>query len=102
MKQVFPVTLGANVGTTVTAFLASFAVASGSAALGVQIALVHLFFNLAGILLIYPIEPIRNIPLRAANWLGTVAVASKKTAVLYILGLFYGVPALLITISKTF
>jgi sodium-dependent phosphate cotransporter len=100
LRQVFPVTLGANVGTTVTAFLASLAVASEGAALGVQIALVHLFFNLIGIGLIYPVPAIRNIPLRAATWLANIAVASKKTAVLYIVVLFYGLPALAIALSK--
>jgi len=102
LPQIFPVTLGANVGTTVTAFLASLAVSSGSAALGVQIALVHLLFNLIGIGIVYPVAAIRQIPLRAATWLAAVAVGSKKTAISYILVLFYGLPALLIAVSKAF
>ena len=48
LEKIFPVTLGANIGTTVTALLASLAGDSR----GLSIALVHLLFNLAGILLI--------------------------------------------------
>ena len=51
VEQIFPITLGANVGTTVTALLASLA--TGHPA-GLTIALVHLLFNASGILLLYP------------------------------------------------
>ncbi|MDA0745181.1 MAG: Na/Pi symporter, partial [bacterium] len=51
LEQIFPYTLGANVGTTVTAMLA--ALSTGNIA-AVTIAFAHLFFNLSGILLIYP------------------------------------------------
>ncbi len=49
LRQIFPVTLGANLGTTVTALLASLAVSGPSARLGLQIALCHLLFNGVGI-----------------------------------------------------
>lgn len=100
LEQVFPITLGANIGTTVTAILASMAAPEETAALAVQIATVHLLFNLVGIGMIYPMVATRQLPLRAANWLANVAVKSRKTAILYVLGLFYGVPAALIAVSK--
>ena len=50
VRQVFPVTLGANIGTTVTALLASMALPPETAQLGVQIALVHLLFNVTGLI----------------------------------------------------
>ena len=64
LERAFPVTLGANIGTTVTGFLAAMAVTGVNATAGLQIALVHLFFNLSGTLMIYPIPAVRNIPLR--------------------------------------
>ena len=64
LEQVFPFTLGANVGTTVTAMLA--ALATGNIA-AVTVAFAHLFFNLTGIALVYPLPPIRKIPLKMAR-----------------------------------
>jgi sodium-dependent phosphate cotransporter len=96
LEKVFPVTLGANVGTTVTALLASLA----GDARGLTIALVHLLFNLAGILIIYPAKPIRRVPLRLARGLADLAVRSRRNAVLFVIGVFYAVPGLLILIDR--
>ena len=100
LEQAFPITVGANIGTTVTALLASLAVSGPNAAAGVQIGLVHLLFNLTGTLLIYPVSAIRKIPLRLARSLADRAVQSRKVALAYVVGLFYGVPALLIILDK--
>ncbi len=100
LRQAFPITLGANIGTTVTALLASLALSGPNAAAGVEIGLVHLLFNLTGTLLIYPIPAIRNIPLRLARGMADRAVQSRKLALAYVVGLFYGVPALLIVLDK--
>jgi solute carrier family 34 (sodium-dependent phosphate cotransporter) len=102
LEQLFPITLGANIGTTLTALIASSAVASETAVHGLEIALVHLFFNLYGTLLIYPFRAMRRIPIRLAEWLARSAVRSRKTALLYVFGLFYGLPALLIGVSRLF
>jgi sodium-dependent phosphate cotransporter len=96
LEQIFPVTLGANVGTTVTALLASL---SGEPQ-GLAIALVHLLFNVAGILLIYPYRPIRLIPMRLATGLAEVASRSRRYAALFIIGAFYALPALAILIDR--
>ena len=93
LAQAFPLTLGANIGTTVTALLASLAATGENAEGGVIIALVHLLFNLTGIVLIYPIAAIRNIPLAGARWFAELAVKSWKWALIYVLVLFYGLPA---------
>ena len=93
LRQAFPVTLGANIGTTVTALLASLAVSGANARLGVTIAVVHVLFNLTGTLMVYPFAPIRRIPLLAAERLAEVAVRSRGWAIAYVVVLFYGVPA---------
>ena len=95
LQQAFPVTVGANIGTTVTAMLASFAVSGANAAAGVHIALVHLLFNVAGTLLIVPIPAVRRLPLAAAEWIASVAINSKQWALLYVFILFYVLPGLL-------
>lgn len=100
LKQAFPVTLGANIGTTVTALLAALAVSGANAAAGLSIALVHLLFNVTGTLLVYPFEPIRQIPMRAAQRLADVAARSKRWAILYVVLLFYGIPMLFAALNE--
>ncbi len=100
LEQAFPVTLGANVGTTVTALLAALAATDQNAAAGLTIALVHLLFNLSGTLLVYPFEPIRRIPMTLARRLADVAVRSKRWAIFYVVGLFYLVPMFCAALSE--
>ena len=93
LMQAFPITLGANIGTTVTALLASMAASGENAQSGVVIALVHFLFNITGTVMVYPIPAIRRLPLAAASRFADFAVRSRKWAVAYVLFLFYGVPA---------
>jgi sodium-dependent phosphate cotransporter len=96
LEQIFPIALGANVGTTITALLASLA----GDVRGLTIALVHLLFNLCGILMVYPFRPIRRIPMRLATKLGNAAAKAKRNAVFFILGVFFALPALLILLER--
>lgn len=93
LEHAFPVTLGANIGTTVTALLAALAATDENAAAGLTIALVHLLFNLSGTLMIYPIGAVRRIPLTLARRLAEVALRSRWWAICYVLILFYLAPA---------
>ena len=102
LEQAFPVTIGANIGTTVTALLAALAVSGSNAAAGLEIALVHLLFNLSGLVLIYPVQAIRRVPLEAARQVTRLALRSRKLTVLWVALLFYGLPALCIAIGRLF
>ncbi|HPR63521.1 MAG TPA: Na/Pi symporter [Thermoanaerobaculia bacterium] len=95
LEQAFPMTLGANLGTTITALLASMV---GNVQ-GLTIAIVHLLFNISGILLIYPIRPIRRIPIAMARWMGYHGTRKKWIVAVFILGVFFIIPGLLILIS---
>ena len=55
----YPLTLGSNIGTTTTAMLAAMAAEPAMLKSSIQIALVHLFFNLHGIMLFYPVPWMR-------------------------------------------
>jgi sodium-dependent phosphate cotransporter len=96
LDQIFPITLGANIGTTVTALFASLA----GDARGLTIAIAHLLFNIFGILLIYPFRPIRGVPMTMAKRLADAAARSKKYAAFFIVGIFYALPLLLIFLSR--
>jgi solute carrier family 34 (sodium-dependent phosphate cotransporter) len=89
LKNAYPVTLGANVGTTVTALLASVAADSPEA---LTIALVHTLFNLFGILVFYPVPFMRNVPIRMAIRLGDLAQKRKRWVLAYVIGVFVVVP----------
>jgi sodium-dependent phosphate cotransporter len=102
LAQAFPITLGANVGTTVTALVAALAANGEHASAGLTIALVHLLFNVSGILLIYPAKPMRNLPLTAARKLADVATRSKALAIMYVVVLFYGIPAMFAIFGHVF
>ena len=98
VRKVFPYMLGSNVGTTATGlFAAAIAISSGepSAVAGLEIALCHTLFNVFGILLIYPLKPIREIPIRMAEFVGELAFRNRLYAVAYVVGLFYLLPVVL-------
>ena len=97
LRQIFPYTLGANVGTTVTAMLAALAVGELSA---VTVAFAHMLFNLCGILVIWPIPSIREIPMRLARGFSTLAADHRWLAIAYILVCFYAVPFAAILVMR--
>jgi len=96
VESIFPITMGANIGTTTTAILASFASGNISA---IIIAFVHFLFNTIGVTCFYPIPMIRRIPVRLAHLLGVVASRRRWVAFVYVLGAFFVLPFLLIFIS---
>lgn len=99
LEQLFPLTIGANLGTTITAMLA--ALATGNAA-AVSVAIAHVLFNVTGAALLYPVPPIRRIPLILARALSDVASRHRWLAALYILIAFFGVPLVLLFFSGSF
>lgn len=92
LEAVFPLTLGANLGTTVTALLAAMAVTGDHAALGLQIALCHLLFNVLGVLIWYPLPWLRQIPLTVARKLGDLVARQRLMALVYIALVFFILP----------
>jgi sodium-dependent phosphate cotransporter len=89
LQNAFPITLGANIGTTITAVLASLASDSPD---GLVIALAHVTFNVLGILIIYPWPPVRQIPLRLAEVTAAAATRRKSLVAGYVVGLFVIAP----------
>lgn len=99
LESMLPLTLGANIGTTVTGLLASL-VSDGTDAL--QVALCHLFFNITGIIIWYPIPFMRNIPLSAARVLGRATRVWRGVPIVYIGIVFVLIPLLLFGLSSLF
>ncbi len=99
LKEIYPFTLGANIGTCITALLAATAVEGNMATLALQIALVHLCFNISATAVIYGIPFLRNIPLRTARRFAQIASRRKWVVLAYVAGLFFVLPTVLITLT---
>jgi sodium-dependent phosphate cotransporter len=97
LEQIFPYTLGANVGTTVTAMMAALATVSVGNMGGLTIAFAHLLFNLFGILIFYPL---RFIPIGLAREVGRRTAENRFFPLLYVILVFFYIPGLCITISQ--
>ena len=97
IHNIYPVTLGANVGTTITALLAALAAANANS---LTVALVHTLFNLSAIALLYPIAKIREIPIRMAQALAEIAVARHSLAMAYVITVFIVVPLVGVAIFR--
>ncbi|HSK22776.1 MAG TPA: Na/Pi symporter [Egicoccus sp.] len=91
VPNAFPITVGANIGTTITALIASLAVQRPE---GLTIALVHTLFNVTALVLLYPIPRLRMLPVRLAEGLAELAVKRRSVVLAYIAGLFLVVPLL--------
>ncbi len=100
LKQIYPFTLGANIGTTITALLAATAIAGPTAILALQIALVHLLYNTSAVALIYGIKNLRKMPIRGAMWLARIASDKKIYALIYMVGVFFVLPGLMVFIYQ--
>jgi len=95
--QVLPYTMGSNVGTTTTAILAALATKDVSA---ITVAFAHLLFNLSGILLIWPMPKIREIPVKIAEWLAEISLKNRAIPIAVILLVFFGLPFLFIFLFR--
>ncbi len=99
-RQLYPFTLGANIGTTITALLAATAISGVGAKLALTIALVHVLFNLFAVALIYGVPFLRELPIKAAEGLARVGSENKLLALGYVAGLFFALPALMMVAAK--
>ncbi len=97
LRQIFPYTLGANVGTTFTALLAAL---TGTVSALIA-ALSHLIFNLTAILIIYPFPLLRNIPLKLAESIAKASVKRKYLPLVYLIFIFVLLPLTIIIVLGT-
>jgi len=96
VEQVYPYTLGANVGTTATAILAALATGSKPA---LVCAGAHLLFNVFGIAIWYPL---RIVPISVAKALAHHFAEKRYRAPLHVAIIFFVVPGLIILIQRLF
>lgn len=98
LERAFPLTLGANIGTTATGVLAALA-SSSNLDKALQIAFCHLFFNISGILVWYPIPYLRKVPISFAKTLGNKTADYRWFAIAYLVFGFFLLPAAVFGLS---
>jgi len=102
LNRAYPFTLGANIGTTITAILASLATVSSETgeAMGTEgltVAFCHLIFNIYGTILFLPL---RKLPIYCATKLGDLAAESKKWAFIFVAVVFFVIPLLIVFLTR--
>lgn len=96
LPTIFPVTVGANIGTTATALLAAL---TGNIH-GLTIALVHFLFNISGMLIWFTPKTMRKLPIAAAEKFAELTAKNKLYAVAYVAIAFFILPVGLIFLTK--
>ncbi|MGF1738181.1 Na/Pi symporter [Photobacterium satsumensis] len=99
VRDIYPFTLGANIGTCITALLAATAVSGEFAVFALQIALVHLAFNLMATVLIYGVPFLRELPLKGAFFLGDLGTKSKAAVAGYVGLVFVIIPGAILAMT---
>jgi solute carrier family 34 (sodium-dependent phosphate cotransporter) len=96
LKKAFPFIIGTNIGTTITAVIASIYKPEAAIAL----AIVHVLFNSCGALVFLPFSYIRAIPVWMANYMGKISLRYRFVGFAYILLTFFIIPFLLIYFTQ--
>ncbi len=95
IRQVFPYTLGANIGTTMTGVLATAAVANPAAAL--PVAFFHILFNCMGVGIFWSF---RDLPIAIAEKFAELAAWNRMIPIAYIIIVFYILPFLVVLLAS--
>jgi sodium-dependent phosphate cotransporter len=96
LRQAGAFILGANIGTTITAFLAS----TFNSNAAISIAITHFLFNFIGVLLFFRTPALKEIPYKLATGLGKITLKNRMVGFLYLLLTFFLIPFSLIFLSQ--
>ena len=99
LDRMFPLTLGANIGTCLTGIMAALANPAHAIPNALQVGLCHLFFNISGTLLFYPIPVTRKAPIALAKGLGNITAKYRWFAIVYLIFMFIAFPGFVFALS---
>ncbi|MDO4857576.1 MAG: Na/Pi symporter [Thermoguttaceae bacterium] len=91
LEVIYPILIGANIGTTITALLAAMAYSGAGATAGLTLALVHFLFNASGGLIFYPL-PWMRWPIRWAKFLSNLAARNRWYVIAWVFLVFIILP----------
>ena len=101
LQQIFPFTIGANIGTTITGLLAALAVAGQPGIdpkfvlAGATVAFAHFLFNASGAIIFLPFKRMRELPVIVAEWMAEVCSKNRIIPIVFIVLVFYLIPLVL-------
>jgi sodium-dependent phosphate cotransporter len=99
LDRLYPLLLGANVGSSFTGILAALSADPIKLRETLQIALCETLCNIFGVLMFYPIPFLRKLPMSIAMTLGDVTAQYRWFSILYIVLFFFVTPASLLALS---
>jgi len=97
LNQAVPFILGANIGTTITAFIA----AMSNSNIAISIAIAHFLFNFIGVVIFSLVPYVKTIPVNLAKGLGKLTIRYRLAGFVYILLTFFFIPFSLIYLNRS-
>jgi sodium-dependent phosphate cotransporter len=97
LNQAVPFILGANIGTTITAFIA----AMSNSNIAISIAIAHFLFNTIGVIIFSAVPYVKTIPVNLAKGLGKLTIRYRLAGFVYILLTFFFIPFSLIYLNRS-
>ena len=97
LNQAVPFILGANIGTTITAFIA----AMSNSNIAISIAIAHFLFNTIGVIIFSTVPYIKTIPVNLAKGMGKLTIRYRLAGFVYILLTFFFIPFSLIYLNRS-
>jgi len=97
LGQAVPFILGANIGTTITAFIA----AMSNSNIAISIAISHFLFNTIGVIIFTAVPYVKTIPVNLAKGLGKLTIRYRLAGFVYILLTFFFIPFSLISLNRS-
>jgi solute carrier family 34 (sodium-dependent phosphate cotransporter) len=97
IQRAFPFLLGANVGTTATALIASSATPNEAS---ISIAFCHLIYNVTGVLIFMSFPFFQRMAIFLAESLGKLVLKGRWYGFAYVALVFFLLPVLLIVLGK--
>jgi len=97
LNQAVPFILGANIGTTITAFIA----AMSNSNIAISIAISHFLFNTIGVVIFTAVPYVKTIPINLAKGLGKLTIRYRLAGFVYILLTFFFIPFSLIYLNRS-
>jgi len=99
LERMYPLTLGANIGTTLTGILVALAASADEIRNALQISLCHLFFNISAMIIYYPIPFMRKAPIGLSRMLGNTTAKYRWFSAVYIMLVFLLFPGVVFGLS---
>ncbi|CAF1374276.1 unnamed protein product [Rotaria sp. Silwood1] len=99
LERNYELTIGANIGTTITALLASLTQTGLFFRQSIQIALTHFLFNVSGCILWYILPYFRRIPIYLSRQIGEIVSEYRWFALIYITLIFFLFPLILLILA---